>query len=349
MKKIHIGHHFFGAGNLGDDFMLAGFLVAMEPWLGRAEFSCCVPHPRELLSRRFPQICWLPYDETTRRRAIASSDVWLGLGGSPFQCTVSSWFIDHLAEERCWCAAANKPMYFLGVGGQDPAAYLRPEIRAICAQATGIWTRDTATAEALYMAVPSAAISVSADLAHVFFSTQRPPSAVAGRLTATFNFDYGVWPNQGAALAALESLPACERIWLAQETRLLPGAEQQLFSQVSENVRRHWRLQIADTGETTMAEVLRHWPSSEWLIASRYHATIAGAWAGSRAIVIATNDKIRGIARDLGYPSLAPDDDFSILPFLWRQSKHPARSVLLENAKLAHTACSAFAQAIGLH
>jgi len=47
------------------------------------------------------------------------------------------------------CAAARKPMYFLGVGGQDPAAYALPEIRAVCTQAEKIWTRDAATADTL--------------------------------------------------------------------------------------------------------------------------------------------------------------------------------------------------------
>ena len=27
--RLHIGHHFFGAGNVGDDLMLAGFLVGI--------------------------------------------------------------------------------------------------------------------------------------------------------------------------------------------------------------------------------------------------------------------------------------------------------------------------------
>ena len=28
--RIHLGHHFYGAGNLGDDLMLEGFLRALE-------------------------------------------------------------------------------------------------------------------------------------------------------------------------------------------------------------------------------------------------------------------------------------------------------------------------------
>jgi hypothetical protein len=52
--------------------------------------------------------------------------------------------------------------------------------------------------------------------------------------------------------------------------------------------------------------VLDRWPSGEWLVTSRYHAALAGAWAGSRLVVLATNEKLRGAAHELGAPSLAP-------------------------------------------
>src|ERR1035438_2265954 len=105
VKTVHLGHHFFGAGNLGDDFMLAGFLSALG---GRAaRLTCCVPRPAGPLARRFPGIDWLPYDDSTRRACIENCDAWLGLGGSPWQAAVSSWFADHLAAELRFCDAAE--------------------------------------------------------------------------------------------------------------------------------------------------------------------------------------------------------------------------------------------------
>src|SRR6266542_643277 len=116
--RIHLGHHFYGAGNLGDDFMLAGFLAAMRTLTPGATFSCCVPFALEPLQKRFTAINWLPYDDATRARCIAGCDVWLGLGGSPFQSAQSRWFIDHLVREETLCAREKKPMFFLGVGVQ---------------------------------------------------------------------------------------------------------------------------------------------------------------------------------------------------------------------------------------
>ena len=64
--RLHLGHHFYGAGNLGDDFMLAGFLAAFAPLAPGARCTACVPFPLGPLRARFPGIEWLPYDETRR-------------------------------------------------------------------------------------------------------------------------------------------------------------------------------------------------------------------------------------------------------------------------------------------
>jgi polysaccharide pyruvyl transferase WcaK-like protein len=117
--RIHLGHHFYGAGNLGDDFMLAGFLAALRRHAGGAALTACVPFDREPLQRRFPAVTWLPCDEASRDRAIAGCEVWLGLGGSPLQHAQSRWFLDHLLGETHRCTAARKPMFFLGVGVQS--------------------------------------------------------------------------------------------------------------------------------------------------------------------------------------------------------------------------------------
>ncbi|MGD1031919.1 MAG: hypothetical protein ABSA05_12355 [Opitutaceae bacterium] len=347
MKTLHLGHHFYGAGNLGDDFMLAGFLAALG---SRAvKLTCCVPHPIGPLARRFPSVGWQDYDDSTRRRCIDDCDAWLGLGGSPWQAGVSSWFADHLSKERRWCESAGKPMYFLCVGSQDRAGIANPELRAAARQAQAIWTRDAAAVESLAgLAGAAGRVRAAADLAHLFFEAHRPPPAAPGRLTAVLNFDYAGWPAMGAALAALDRLHARERVWLAQEARALPGAERELFKSLPEADRSRWGLRPADDSGPELTRVLDRWPSSEWLLTSRYHATLAGAWAGSRAVVITTNDKLRGVASEFGYPTLGPEDDPGGVVALLRSATPPAESNLRLHASAARTACGEFFDAVGI-
>jgi hypothetical protein len=347
LKRVHIGHHFYGAGNLGDDFMLAGFLQALGAARSAVALTCCTPHARDPLARRFPGVSWLPADEGTRRACIETCDAWLGLGGTPFQSNVSNWFSEHLKSERRLCAAAGKPMFFLGVGGQDEGAYRNPGLRAAAAQAERIWTRDQATADALLPIAPGR-VRAAADLAHVFFAACPPPPAANGRFTAVLNADYAGWDGLPSFLAALHSLPARERIWLAQEHRPLPGAERRLLEGLPRVERDRWRLLEADRPGEPLASVLSRWPSGEWLLASRYHATLAGAWAGSKAVVVAINDKLRSAALECGYPAIDSDADPRSLEPALRSSLPPKREALEDRAAAARRACHEFAEAAGL-
>jgi len=328
--------------------MLAGFFLALGPRAKKAIFTCCVPFDTGPLSRRFPQVEWRPYDEDSRRRSVEACDLWLGLGGSPFQNAVSRWFADHLASETRWCAAARKPMYFLGVGGQDPAAFAVRELRTAAWQAEMIWARDSATAEAIAGAAPAGKIRTAADLAHVFFEENPPPRPLAGRLCAVLNFDYAEWPALAPALEALAAFPASERIWLAQEARPLPGAELWLYDRLAPSEKARWRLQLADTPGASLDGAFARWPSAEWILTSRYHATLASAWAGSHAAVIATNSKLRGVARECGYPALPIDGDPASLPALLKAGCAPDRALLLARSSAARRACDEFAAAAGL-
>jgi hypothetical protein len=349
LKTLHIGHHFYGSGNLGDDFVLAGFLTALADRKAvPPRITCCVPWPTGPLARRFPGVDWLPYDNATRRSCIENCDAWVGLGGSPWQAAVSSWFADHLASERRWCETAAKPMYFLGVGGQDRAGHADPDLRAAAQAAQAIWTREAATAAGLAGTCAAGRVRAAADLAHIFFEAHRPPPAAAGRLTAVLNFDYAGWPAMGAALAALDRLHARERIWLAQEARALPGAERELFQGLPEKERARWSLRNADDSDLTLAQALDRWPSGEWLLSSRYHATLAGAWAGSRAVVIATNEKLQSAADELGYPCLAPIADTGALDTLLRSAEPPNEAALRLHAAAARRACGEFFDAVNV-
>ena len=335
--RIHFGHHFYGAGNLGDDFMLAGFLGAMRTLEPRATFSCCVPFAHGPLQSRFPAVEWLPYESAARARCIAECDIWLGLGGSPFQSAQSRWFIDHLAGEVEFCTRAHKPMFFLGVGVQSTNELADPEIRRICARAAGIWTRDPASAERIRALPSPPPVEAASDLAHLFFRECKPPKAAKGRLTLVANFDYGTWPGLSAFLTAVRKHSAREQVWLAQESRALPGAERALFAGLPADEQARWQFISPEVPGASLAEVLTHWPSGEWLVTSRYHAALAGAWAGSRIVVLSTNEKLRAAACELHAPLVSPAADEATV-FRALASAIPTGSVR-ECANRAYAAC----------
>ncbi|HEY1108102.1 MAG TPA: hypothetical protein VGE76_05710 [Opitutaceae bacterium] len=309
---LHLGHHFYGAGNLGDDFMLAGFLSGLRQQAAGMACTCSVPFDLAPLRGRFPEIEWLPYDPAARAQAIARCEAWLGLGGSPFQSAQSRWFIDHLLDEARLCAESGKRMYFLGVGVQTTAELAVPEVAQLCRQAAAIWTRDAISAARLRTLLPAGKVEAAADLAHLFFRATPPPPAGGGRVTLVANFDYAGWPGQAACLRAIATLRAKEHVWLAQESRELPGAERALHAALPPEDRARWQLVCPDAMEPVGAplpRVLARWPSGEWLVTARYHAALAGAWAGSKVIIIGINEKLRGAAAELDVPLIAPDAD----------------------------------------
>ena len=357
--RIHLGHHFYGAGNLGDDFMLAGFLSAMCSLAPEATFTCCVPFPLEPLRHRFPAIAWFPCDETARTRCIAECDAWLGLGGSPFQSALSRWFVDHLLSESDLCRRAHKPMFLLGVGVQSADELADADVRRICAQASAIWTRDPASAERLATLPSLPPIESATDLAHIFFRATPPPPAVPGRLVLVANFDYGAWPGQANFLRSTQSatllLSVTQRIWLAQESRDLPGAERALYAALPPADQVQWQLALPDAPlpadsvpSLPLATAFSRWPSGEWLVTARYHAALAGAWAGSKIVILSTNEKLRAAARELGCPLLAPNAgaaDLSLALDALASSAPVSRHALTLAADRATAACAAFVRA----
>lgn len=377
--------------------MLAGFLSAMRTLAPAATFTCCVPFPLGPLRRRFPLITWLPCDEPSRVACIEECDVWLGLGGSPFQHSLSRWFVDHLLSETSLCQHQEKPMFFLGVGVQTATELLDPDIRRICACAKAIWTRDPASAERLATLRQAPQIVGAADLAHVFFRENPPPPCRHGRLTLVANFDYGDWPGQNALLNATKahtpSFAPSEFVWLAQESRNLPGAERALHAALPDSERARWQLIVPDetppadatspafaatatppcAPSGSLSSVWSRWPTGEWLITARFHAALAGAWAGSKIVIITTNEKLRAASRELGCVVLAPDADEATAtaalhaatapglmlasPRATSSAPQPPRALamarptvaptLLAAADQAYAACAAFVRAAG--
>ncbi len=202
MKTLHIGHHFYGAGNLGDDLMLAGFLTALRECRAEVALTCCIPWDIAAMRRRFPEVQWLPYDAACRAESIARCDAWVGVGGTPFQSHVGPWLRDHLLAEAQACEAAAKPMFYVCVGVNDEGAAADPATAFLARRAAHVWTRDHAC-DVLAAHAP-AAVTAGSDLAHIVLARRRAETAVPRLATLVLNFEE---PGQ-YTLHALERLVA---------------------------------------------------------------------------------------------------------------------------------------------
>ena len=328
--------------------MMAGFLLGMTDT--KVSYSCCVPYDIEPLKKRFPQIKWLPYTQEARLAAVSNCDIWLGLGGSPFQSVVSDWFTKHLKEEAILCKKANKPMYFLGIGGQDEAAYQNPDLKTVIKQAKAIWTRDSLTFHALKSHLDSnQAIHDSSDLSHVLFRSLTFPNPTLGSLAVCLNFDYKPWKNLKPTITTLSIDPTFkEHVWLVQESRPLPEAEYSLHSQLSQEEQKLWKTIHLSPKHDLLNSLSLTWPTTEWVLSSRFHTVIASSWAGSKTVVLDTNLKLRGIAEALNLNSLGLDSSQIELDTALHTAKPASIDLLHFHAKRAQLAIDDFIQLIGV-
>ena len=320
--------------------------------MGKANvrYTCCIPYETEPLKKRFPKIDWLTYDSPTRKHAITSCDAWLGLGGSPFQNAVSDWFTTHLLEEASVCKKAQKPMYFMGIGGQDKAAYTNPYLQSVIEQAKVIWTRDLVTFKLLENHLNSTtALFESSDLSHIYFNSVVIPKPISGRLAACLNFDFKPWNNLQPTITTLSKEPSFkEKLWTVQESRPLPEAEHSLYSQLNPEEQKQWKVTLLSRPEISIQGLMSSWPSSEWTLSSRFHTAIASAWAGSKTVVIDTNLKLRGIAEELNLPCLSLNCEPADILTTLKAAKTSTSEQLQFHAKRAEAAVHTFVKLIGV-
>ena len=300
--RVHIGHSFWGAGNVGDDFMLAGFLQEIVRLNQKLHFTCCVFDNLEELRQRYPEIEWREYTIAARWNAIESANSWLGLGGTPFQSDSGCFFERHLEQEWSMCRAIGIPMDFLGIGVEHAVVLNRPGFRRVFESVRRCWARDELSASWLNSVVSGRTTS-AADLANILFSklcAERPAMPVSRAVGYLLNFEKLTGSETDALPALLKALPADENFWLVQDQRLLPGMERYWWNRLPEPVRDN--LRIVELGFDGADIVPAEMPGT--VVSSRYHGALLAAWRGSRVVIVARSGKLTGLARQLGVQSV---------------------------------------------
>ncbi|MEZ5384397.1 MAG: polysaccharide pyruvyl transferase family protein [Prosthecobacter sp.] len=333
LLTVHIGHHFWGAGNVGDDFMLAGFLVEMRRAALPVRFTCCVPYDNERLARRHPEVEWKPYTLSDRWSAIKDADCWLGLGDTPLQIDSGDWLEQHLDMEREICECLNKPMYFLGVGVGNVDSLQRPKYKRLIKAAVHFWGRDEMSASWLDEASDGKA-SPGADMANILFAQHTSP--LIERSTGyLMHFEDRSFFSEEGFLNLIKSHSDLSSLWLVQESRCLRWSEKALWQELPASVQAGLRMSEPRQDTDDIDELLDSWSMPEVLISSRYHGALLAAWSGSSVVIINRNDKLTGLARQLGITSVAALNDAELLIEAIRTSKAVSQESLRDLARKA--------------
>lgn len=346
--RIHIGHHFYGAGNFGDDLMIAGFLQAAAAAGVRAHWTCATPFDRAAQRRRFPEIAWLPYDEATRVEAVRSCDLWLGLGGPAFETDSGSWMAEHLAVETTLCERFRKSMYFLCVGCSNRDALNDTRIRAAIDRAEHIWTRDAWTKRVIDSFATEEKTTAGGDLAQLALAEHRWCDARPHSLAWLLHFDDRTMLEGHAVSTTVQRSSRCEQHWLVQEIRRLNGSELENYDVLPPDIRGQLSLSAPDYGHGSMTQILDAWPVCETVVSSRFHGALAAAWRGAKLVVAMRNDKLRALVETLQCRSLECVDDADELSAAIATAQPVDRRLLEAEREKASQSCLEFFEAAGL-
>lgn len=338
--RVHIGFHFWGAGNFGDDLMLAGFLSEIQKKKLNIELSCCSLFDLESQRYRFPEVRWFPYDDESRQYCVKNCDIWLGLGGSPFQTILSDWFLQHLAQELVLCELYSKKMFFLAVGLNDYPALEHPVTHQLLETATFIWTRDLLTAQALCSISSKKNIGVGGDLAHLFLQDYHLKKNNLAKVGFVMNFEenHSIWHNiMGEIVKISGGFSQCA--WIAQEVRVLPGSELALYNAFAEESRLQLALICSDYARSRTKDFLVPFQPISLLITSRYHSALVGAWLGCRVLLMERNLKLKGLSEQWPVKTIHVDDDISTIHHAVHAASFIDHENLLQEVNKASRAC----------
>jgi polysaccharide pyruvyl transferase WcaK-like protein len=296
--NVLIGTDFWGAGNVGDDFMLEGFLL----WAHRAapcwSISVLCAHDIEAMRRRFPQCSWVSADEPSRRTACESSDLWVGLGGAIFQSDLGPWILDRVAADLAHCAEVGVPGYLVGVGLNNDDAARTEQARKIHHLAKAIWARDKRCHRVLAAAgLDEGKLYPGSDVSHIAFAERGSSQHLSGVAACLIiGPDQLEWSALASALLALGDTPA----WVCQEIRPLAGSELSLFEAMPRHLRDRLTLRCPHYRDETLDELVQKLRGFETVLTSRYHMSLCSAWDGAKVAVHDRNQKLTGAREELG-------------------------------------------------
>lgn len=308
---VFLGFNFYGAGNIGDDLMISGFLEGLS-MPERYAFQCCLANNRVASQkRRFPSIHWRSAPTEERNTEIQRSHLWLGVGGTPFQVAGGKWLLKSILRD--YKANPNVPKWMFGIGCEAEVLQERELAQAVVQQTQRIWTRDAASRSVLVdeLGADPESVFLAGDLAHIALNRVFPdvPNRHnrAGRVGLVFYGDRTA-PLDVEAIRRFANYLRSEHdlVFLANDVRKTRSMERGLYDRAFGGFRSFFRWKpdwySPEYDSEDIAGLVKHFATYDAVISSRYHALVAAAWAGCRVVAISRSSKINFLADELGIP-----------------------------------------------
>lgn len=307
MDKVFLSFDFYGAGNIGDDLMLEGFLNCFENQ--EIEFHCCVPRNFTHQQFRFDKVKFSDYKR--REETAGGCKIWVGVGDTPVQVKSGEWFINRLEADSEMKNKYNPVIYFIGIGAEKEAVSRKDTFTKILKSVDHIWTRDNATTSVLTndFNLSSEKVTTSSDLANIFLKTIfSDPEVIYGRkyeLGFCYYDENSDTKDLNNAETFLKKFKKGKILLFGNDVNKKVNFEYALYEKMFSGIRkflyRHINIHIPDYfGKVKTDRLVDHYSECKTVMTSRYHALLTAAWAGCRVISIERSSKVTSLAEELG-------------------------------------------------
>ncbi len=308
MSSIFLNFDFYGAGNIGDDLMLQGFIDCLEGI--DVSLKCYISRNSVHQKFRFPQIDFIPKED--RERKSAESSVWVGVGDTPVQIKSGDWFLKKLERDHQIRSSIGIPAYMIGIGVETEAVTEAERFSKVLSDIGFIWTRDEKSRNALIekFGVDAAKIKSSSDLANISLSGIFPEEGLNMNRSTDLGICYYDESPDNVTLAEVKSFVdmirknKCRVIMFANDVNTKGMFESEIYNRMYSPLQRIFSRRIEFNlpeyfKMVRTADLVKHYSDCKTVMSSRYHALLTAAWAGCKVVAIQRSSKIRALAEEL--------------------------------------------------
>ncbi len=347
MKKVFLSFDFYGAGNIGDDLMLEGFLDCFTD--SEIDFRSCVPRNYLHQQYRFQKVKFA--DEKKRFEASEECKVWIGVGDTPVQVKSGDWFINRLESDLQQINRTNPEYYFAGIGAEKEAAGRKDTFVKILSKVNHIWTRDTASSDILLndFEISSDKISTSSDLANISLSRIFRDNEDFKNRRYELGFCYYDENSDGEDLknagSFLKKFRRGKILLFGNEVNKKGNFEyalyERMFSGINKYLHRNVKIYTPDYfAKVKTEDLVSHYSECKTVMTSRYHALLTAAWAGCRVVSIERSSKVTALSEELGIKEIKKPFTQEKLEQGFEEAKEVDRNKLMQMFRNASNSIS---------